>query len=375
MIPFTITPSSITVLLRGKNWQLDQSHVNFFHVRQKLLQFNDERDLSHDTIENELEPLINIRAFIAQISTGRVQVNGEAVLFDGKEVRGHIAQRLMQMVRGGRNPRPLMRFLERLDRAPIQDVADQFLRWLEKSNMPLTVDGCFVAYKYVDRNFMDNWTHKIDNSPGALIPRLEVNSINTDRNQTCARSGYHFCSFDYLGGQKPVMLLKIPPEDVCSFPETEEAKGRCLFYEIINRIPDDEIAARKIEGGDLLYTGMFAADPTLYADPHQVVTPAIAAPELPPGTVEEVEQDWDEEEDAGVDPGYAASLLPKRKKPEEKSLTAREKWLARLKGTEFGGKRLTEARVKQLVDKHGYREVGRRTGIPRSTLQDWVDKS
>ena len=50
---------------------------------------------------------------------------------------------------------------------------DQFLRWLEASNMPLTEDGCFIAYKYVDDNYKDGWTHTIDNKIGALIHIVE----------------------------------------------------------------------------------------------------------------------------------------------------------------------------------------------------------
>lgn len=387
-IRYTITPTSITVLLHGKNWQIDKSHVNFIAVRDKLL--DESGSSSEERMVAELTPLVNIPVFIATISTGRVQISGDAVMFDGAPVHGHIAERLLTMVRKGRNPRPLMRFLERLQRAPIKNVADQFLHWLEKSNMPLTADGCFVAYKYVDDDLKDSWTHTIDNSPGAVIPRLEPNRINTDRNQTCAASGYHFCSFGYLGGNRPVMLLKIAPEDVCSFPENEEAKGRCLFYEIINRIPDDAVASRVIEGGDLIYTGMYAIDPAPFRTPD--TQPAVAEA-MSPGGLGAAES-WDaegyeddEDEDGGVDPadvqgggfqrahrGGLLNTKPKKRKrsSQEKNASAKEKWLARLKGTKVSGKRLTETSIKALVEKHGLNEMARRTGIPRTTLQGWV---
>jgi transcriptional regulator with XRE-family HTH domain len=195
-----------------------------------------------------LRDLVDIPSFIAKVTEGRVQVSDNQVRFDGKPIEGHIADRLMGLLREGMDIRPLARFLERLDRAVIKDVRDQFLRWVENSNLPLTDDGCIIAYKYVRENYTDGWTGTIDNKVGAAIPRLTPNAINTNRNETCAASGYHFCSFGYLSGSHDrVMLVKIAPEDVCSFPDGEIAKGRTLFYEVIGEVPMEALQARKVE--------------------------------------------------------------------------------------------------------------------------------
>lgn len=372
MIPFTITPNAITCVVDGKHYQLDKTHINFLKVRNLLLE---ELPDEYKAIA-QLRDLVDVRAFIAKVSTGRVQVSGNEVQFDGKPVHGHIAERLLIMLRQGKNPRPLMRFLERLSTAPIKEVADQFLRWLERSNMPLTTDGCFVAYKYVDSDLKDNYTHRIDNSPGALIPRIEANRINTNRNVDCAASGYHFCSFGYLANHKPVMLLKIAPEDVCSFPTSEVAKGRCLFYEIINRIPDDEIPKREIEGGALLYTGLHAPDPSVYqgvqvgdrVGAHGTVV-AIGTGGDDDGQTHEADEDEVEEDHPEIAANEPAQS-PRARQAD--SVTPKEKWRARLAGRMYQGKSLTQNRIMKLVAKHGINEVARRTGIPRTTLQGWL---
>lgn len=392
-IPYTITPSAITLVIGGKHHQIDKSHLNFAKVRNILL---DGDTKSAELVEEELSDLVDIRAFIAKISTGRVQVSGDVVMFDNTPVHGHIAERLLIMVRAGKNPRPLMRFLERLSTAPIKNVGDQFLHWLEKSNMPLTADGCFIAYKYVHKGnggpngaygdgavdgLWDSHSKKIDNSPGAVVPRFEPNNINTNRNVTCAESGYHFCSYNYLGSQRNVLLVKIAPEDVCSFPPTEEAKGRCLYYEIINLIPSGALEARAVEGGDLLYTGLYASNPSAYVEQDRGDRTVVVTDDE--RHEDEANDESDDDPDYGnVDDGQTHSAdedtpadvgPPERQPAGEKSETARQKWLRRLKDTIYEGKPLTQKRIMKLIGKHGQRKVAHLTGIPRTTLQEWLD--
>lgn len=355
MIPFTITPKSITLVLDNRHRQLDASHVNFDAVKNWLKVGT----LSLDS----LRELVDIPSFIAKVSEGRVQISDNEVRFDGETVHGHIAERLLALLREGLPVLPLMRFMERLAQAPIAGVKDQFLRWVEKSNLPLTEDGCVIAYKYVNADYKDAHTNTIDNSLGASPPRLEPNSINTNRNVTCAQSGYHFCSFGYLGGSHPhVMLVKIAPEDVCSFPDSEEAKGRCLWYKVVGEVPADELGARKVEASPI-YDGM-------YAPPSHELVVAGAV-----GSTDEDEGYSNEDADVLEDVGVDLNVLDRARAAEEGAAKpiSRPRLAERLKGITYQGKRLTQKRLMKLVGKVGQREASRRTGIPRSTMQGWLD--
>lgn len=387
-IPFTVTPTSISLVLDKRHRQLNSSHVNFVIVRKTLINLDHARvagDVeTYNSLIDSLRTFVDVPSFIALVTEGRVQVGDKEVRFDGKPVTGHIADRLIQLLSEGFDVRPLARMLERLEKAPISDAKDGFLRWLEKSNMPLCEDGCFTAYKFVAANYLDNHTNTIFNGVGAVIPRLPVDEINTDREQTCAASGYHFCSWEYtdLSGYPHVMIVKIAPEDVASFPASEEAKGRCLFYEIVDEVPKSELGKREIENSP-----MYGVDaPVQNWDNDEGRT-------FDADKDEGDEEDGDEHEDEEADgdtvvdeatfetnysPAPPVRALHDLQRQEEKaarkafverSVSAREKWLARLAKTKVGGKKLTEARIKQMVDKHGQREVSRRTGIPRSTLQ------
>lgn len=368
MMPFTVTPKSITFVLDNRLRHLDTSHTNFEAVKARLktIQYTEIELMNRSsTVDGDATPLpsipelldglrdlVDIPSFIAKVSLGRVKVSDDKVLFDGTQVHGHIAERLLGLLREGFDVRPLMRFMERLHTAPIKGVQDQFLRWLEASKLPLTEDGCFIAYKYVKSDYTDGYTGRIDNSIGAVIPRLAPNSINTNRNVTCAESGYHFCSFGYLGGSHPhVMLVKIAPEDVASFPDGEIAKGRCLFYEIIGEVPADELQARRVESTPV-YLGS-ESDMYHYGEETDEFAFEVDVAVAP------------EEDDPPIRT-YVAPVPANGK-------TGRDRWVERLKGVEFGGKRLTPKRLGKLLTKHGQRETSRLTGIPRSTLQGWIE--
>jgi hypothetical protein len=361
MIPFTITPKSITVVVDNRNRQITEGSINFVKVKKVLAIYSqsDQGAVAESIAREELRSLIDIPAFIATITEGRVQINDAQVQYNGQPVHGHVAERLLTMLREGFNPRPLMRFLDRLHQNPVITAREEMLRWLEHSGLPLTPDGSFIAYKFVDQNYMDQHSHSVDNSVGAAIPRRSWDGVDTDRGATCAASGYHFCSFDYLGGGHPhVMLVQIAPEDVSSFPyDTEIAKGRCVFYKVIGEVPGTELGARMVEKKPV-YGGLHS-DPAAYT----------------PAPVEDWnEENGEEEEDNSEDEGDGAAPLTYTEAPDAATVrkSNRQSWIDRLRGIEHGGRRLTPARLRTLVRKTSQREVMRLTGIPRSTLQGWL---
>lgn len=368
-IPFTRTPTSITLVVDSRHRQIDRSHANFNRVADQLKFMRTiTEEAEYGRAVDQLRTFIDIPAFVALVTEGRVQISKNEVRVDGQTTHGHIAERLLEMLREGFDVLPLARMLQRLDDAPIKNVKDQFLRWLEKSHMPLTEDGCVIAYKYVREDYTDGWSGRIDNHVGAVIQRLEVNSVNADPENTCAASGYHFCSFGYLHGQQPrIMLVKIAPEDVCSFPSTEEAKGRCLFYEIIDEVPSDELPGRRVEQSPMYPAPEPGYDARDLHEDEQDDEPEDEA---------EDEADGDGEEDTANHPTIHANRLEDgapKKVVVAKNLSPRELWKARLEGKELGGRPLTQRKLLKLVGKHGQRKAALLTGIPRTTMQGWLE--
>jgi hypothetical protein len=391
----TITDRSINLLLDGRMRTLPQSHPNFARVRELIRTIGLATPWDPEELDG-LRQLVDIPTFLAKITEGLVEVNGSEVRYAGKPLHGHIVKRMLDLLAQGDDIRPIARFLDRAKKNPFHETAiDEMFNWLEHSKMPLTSDGCFIAYKFVNADYRDAHSNKIDNRIGAAIPRLDPATVDSRRENTCAASGYHFCSWGYtdLTRYPHTMLVKVAPEDVCSFPYSEVAKGRCMFYEVIAEVPADELQARAIEtegvvdslgtydesddesGSGLFDDGIDHDDSYEYAEPE-----ADDAPDLSPGSGEpgacgddaptiddgliavvaiEVEDDDQPEPDTflGEREDGVAPVVEKRTK-----ITFKKR-----DGTKIGQNKLLKA-----VSKWGQREAARRLGVPRSTLQDWI---
>ena len=141
------------------------------------------------------------------------------------------------MYQDGFDINPMVKFMENLMTNPSKRAVDELYGFLEKGNLPLTEDGCFIAYKKVRDDYKDVYSGTFDNSVGQVVT-MERNEVDEDKNRTCS-VGLHFCSKEYLnhfGGQR-VMLLKINPRDVVSIPaDYNDSKGRCCRYEVIGEV-------------------------------------------------------------------------------------------------------------------------------------------
>jgi hypothetical protein len=114
---------------------------------------------------------------------------------------------------------------------------------LEKNSLPITPDGCFLAYKKVRNDYLDIHSGTMNNSVGQVVS-MERNEVDDDKDRTCS-AGLHFCSQDYLphfgnGYDNRVVILKINPRDVVSIPsDYNNAKGRACRYEVVGEIGND----------------------------------------------------------------------------------------------------------------------------------------
>jgi hypothetical protein len=168
----------------------------------------------------------------------------------------------MEMVRDGFDAGPLTRFLEKLMQNPSRTAVNELYDWLERTSLPISEDGCFLAYKKVNRDFFDFYTGKVSNKLASLMTTDELatyprtvgnvttevvdgvttlsmprNQVDDVRDRTCSY-GLHFCSLSYLpsyhGGEGRVLIVKINPADVVSIPSDYDfAKGRTCRYEVI----------------------------------------------------------------------------------------------------------------------------------------------
>ena len=242
----------LTVMLDGQTHTIDGSNPSYTAIREAL------KIKDYDTVER----LINVKAEIERFVMGQVEIRGDQVFYGDREVKGSVVKRILSMSAEGFDAQPMIRFLENLMGNPSKRAADELYGFLEASALPITEDGCFLAYKKVNDNYLDLYTGKVTNKLASLMTDNEksqlpmtvgdvtveiVNNVTTlsmHRNQvdenkdvTCSQ-GLHFCSLSYLpnywGGRGRVLIVKVNPADVVAIPsDYNNAKGRTCRYEVV----------------------------------------------------------------------------------------------------------------------------------------------
>jgi hypothetical protein len=243
----------LTVVVDSTPYTINITHDNFEEIL-KAIKLN-----NWENIPNLISMVHTIREF----GDGRLTVDEDegVVRYCGELLHSTLTNRILQMVKEGFTIAPLVAFLDNLKLNPSNRAVDELYSFLEYGKLPITDDGCFLAYKRVTEEYMDCHSHEVLNkmyymmtdqektklpyttSNNVLVEQVaETTRISMPRNcvddrshNTCS-TGLHFCSLEYLQsfGGAHVMILKINPRDVVSIPvDYNNTKGRCCMYEVV----------------------------------------------------------------------------------------------------------------------------------------------
>lgn len=225
--PYILQGDNVVIVIDGEPHTINRTHVTY----QKLV----------DSIKagewDSVKSLVNPAQVVVNYSNGNISiVNGE-MFWKGTPFHNALANRMIQMLTDGFDIDPMVNFMNNLMSNPSKRAVDELYGFLEKNSLPITTDGCFLAYKRVKADYTDCYTGTMDNSVGRVV-EMERNMVDDNRDNTCS-TGLHFCSFDYLAsfqGDRTV-IVKINPRDVVSIPsDYNNAKGRTCRYEVIGEV-------------------------------------------------------------------------------------------------------------------------------------------
>lgn len=181
----------------------------------------------------------------------KLTIKNGLVYVDGVPMETPLTNRMIELVNDGYDIEPFKLFLLNLLKNPSYQSITELYQFLEKSDLPITEDGHFLAYKNVRSDFTDIYTGKYDNSVGAYVEQPR-NQVDDNRYNTCS-NGLHFCSINYLSHYMAkenghTVVVKINPKDVVSIPvDYNNAKGRCCAYTVIRELNKGEILKSTLE--------------------------------------------------------------------------------------------------------------------------------
>ena len=258
--PYIVQGSNITVVIGTTPHTVSKSHIAY----NKLLTAIKAGDW--ETVQDIIEP----KQVVLNFGQGNVSIEGDKIFWKGREMHNALTKRMVAMIQEDFPVEPLVAFMENLMENPSKRAVNELYGFLEKNTLPITSDGCFLAYKKVRQDYLDCHTSTVLNKPaaymtdedtaaleeavgknnevtvavedGVTVVSMERNLVDDDQNRTCS-TGLHFCSQDYLrsfGGER-IVILKINPRDVVSIPnDYNDSKGRCARYEIVDEIDKDK---------------------------------------------------------------------------------------------------------------------------------------
>ncbi len=227
-VPFMWVDGNLTVILKNKSHQVIPDHTNYKLILEAL----------PTATEDELLELVDIEKAVATFSQGQVSIVNGKVMFEGEEVHGSISKRILEFMSKGLPFEPLVKFLENLMQNPSMQSQQELYDFLEHENLPITEDGCFLAYKAVNSNFKDKWRGTFDNSVGKVCEMRRA-KVDDNRKVGCSQ-GLHAGALNYVAtygsidAGDNIVIVKINPEDVVSVPsDCNCEKLRTCKYEVV----------------------------------------------------------------------------------------------------------------------------------------------
>ena len=226
---YILTPTKLTIVGNNKHIQIETTHERFNEIKQLLKEGKFE----------DIIKIVDVKEYIGKYINNELTIEGDNILYNNKPIHNTLVSRILQFRNEGFDFEPLMKFLKNQIQNPSEESVKDLYDFIEHGNMPITSDGCFLAYKYVDSDYFDNYTHTFDNHIGCVC-EMNRKDVDSDRNVTCS-SGLHVCTLDYLSNYNGshVMIVKVNPKDVVSVPvDYDQAKMRCCRYEVVDEYTD-----------------------------------------------------------------------------------------------------------------------------------------
>ncbi len=211
MLPYILKTNSLALFPQGQAPILiDSSHINFKAVVEAIKN----KDWDH-----ALE-MASVNCYVTTISHGNVQVSENGVLYRGAPLTGYLADKLTGFFNAGLPIEHYCKFVDNLMANPSMTSRNELYLFLEAADLPITEDGCFLAYKAVTKDFRDKHSGQFDNSPG-VTQEMQRRDVDDNRDRTCSY-GFHAAAYQYAknfmcSGDK-LVAVKINPADVVSVP-------------------------------------------------------------------------------------------------------------------------------------------------------------
>jgi hypothetical protein len=258
---FILGSDSLTAFVQGKPYTVNKSAEIYKSALQAVRSDDEEAFLR----------AVDMKTTIANIFSdfGDVQVQGKRIMYGNREITGLVARRVFELMENGLDAKPMLNFISNLMANPSKRAVDETFGFVDACSLPITEDGCILAYKFINNDYTDWYSSSVFNKPaelysegeffnlpiegagkhkevvvdyddfnGNIVVSMDRNLVDEDKNRTCS-VGLHFCSVEYAKSFRTdrIIVVKVNPADIVAIPsDHRESKARCCRYEIIQEL-------------------------------------------------------------------------------------------------------------------------------------------
>ncbi len=242
---YLVTKDNVTISKNGKTHIVGRQYAQFQNIVDALKA--EDFDRAFD--------LADTATRLTKESNGAFEVKNGVVYRNGLPIHNVVTERIVQFQNDGLPFEPLVKFLENLMQNPSARSVSELYKFLEHKFMPITVDGCFLAYKAVQSDYLSitsgttevrvsedggtTWktvTGQVPNNVGNIL-EVDRNQVDDNADRTCS-FGLHAGAFEYAntfgGAGSKMVIVKINPRDAVSVPtDCDAQKLRASRYEVL----------------------------------------------------------------------------------------------------------------------------------------------
>ena len=175
---------NVTAVVGGQTYNFGKAHPNY----NKLI-----NHLKNNNVEH-FEACYDIVSHVNAYCEGYVNCEHGTLSWDGIKMPEMFTGTILDMVKQGFPFEPMLNFLDNMSQNPSDHAIVELFDFMENKHMPITMDGCFLAYKAVRNDYKDIYSGTFNNNVGDIcsVPRNQVNyrDWETDRKSTRLNSSH-----------------------------------------------------------------------------------------------------------------------------------------------------------------------------------------
>lgn len=236
---YIVNATGITFFHQGKPIKIDKNTARYAKIVRAF-------DLPESEQEDKIFAILEEQS--EEFSKDGFEIRGNAVSYLGEELPEVLAQKIISIINDGLPVKLFAKFWENLQENPSSSSVRELYEFLAYKELPITEDGCFLAYKGVSNDFWSisgntktkvikgqvDKSGRILNTVGSEI-EVKRWDVDDNRENHCS-FGLHVGSLDYARdfGQT-VLVVKVNPKDVVSVPnDCHCQKCRVSAYKVID---------------------------------------------------------------------------------------------------------------------------------------------